>query len=69
MVEYNIWMNPDFFLFPQLCAPHMGLDGKTPADLAGIKIEGENKWLTLIQNASKNSRISSRHSDETRPDP
>ena len=33
--------------------PHMGLDGKTPADLAGIKVEGENKWLTLIQNASK----------------
>lgn len=32
----------------------MGLDGKTPAEAAGIKIEGENKWLTLIQNASKN---------------
>lgn len=23
--------------------PHMGLDGKTPAEAAGIKIEGENK--------------------------
>ncbi|WP_042683962.1 DDE-type integrase/transposase/recombinase [Candidatus Nitrosotenuis chungbukensis] len=34
--------------------PHMGLEGKTPADKAGIKIEGENKWITLIQNASKN---------------
>jgi len=22
---------------------------------AGIRVEGENKWLTLIQNASKNS--------------
>ena len=31
---------------------HMGLDGKTPADLAGIKVEGKDKWLTLIQNAS-----------------
>ncbi len=31
--------------------PHMALDGKTPADLAGIQVEGENKWLTLIQNA------------------
>jgi hypothetical protein len=29
----------------------MGLEGKTPADLAGIDIQGENKWLTLIQNA------------------
>jgi transposase-like protein len=32
--------------------PHMGLQGKTPADLAGIEVRGENKWLTLIQNAS-----------------
>jgi hypothetical protein len=31
----------------------MGLEGKTPAEVAGIKVEGENKWLTLIQNASK----------------
>ncbi len=34
--------------------PHMSLDGKTPSEMAGIKIEGDNKWLTLIQNASKN---------------
>jgi len=34
--------------------PHMALEGKTPADMAGIKIEGENKWITLIQNSSKN---------------
>ncbi len=33
--------------------PHMALDGKTPADEVGIKIEGQNKWITLIQNASK----------------
>ena len=35
--------------------PHEGLNGATPAERAGIKIEGENKWLTLIQNASKGS--------------
>jgi hypothetical protein len=33
--------------------PHMALDGKTPSEVAGIKVEGENKWLTLIQNASR----------------
>ena len=33
--------------------PHMGLGGKTPAELAGIQVKGENKWLTLIQNASQ----------------
>ena len=32
---------------------HEALDGKTPAEVAGIKIEGGNKWITLIQNASK----------------
>jgi putative transposase len=34
--------------------PHMALDGKTPAEACGIKIEGKNKWVTLIQNAAKN---------------
>jgi transposase-like protein len=33
--------------------PHMALKGKTPAEVAGITVEGENKWMTLIQNASK----------------
>ena len=32
---------------------HMGIDGKTPAEASGVKIEGDNKWITLIQNASK----------------
>ena len=32
---------------------HEGLNGKTPAEACGIKIEGKNKWKTLIQNASK----------------
>lgn len=32
---------------------HMGLEGKTPAEACGISIEGENKWKTLIQNASR----------------
>jgi putative transposase len=32
--------------------PHEGLNGKTPAEAAGIEIKGKNKWLTLIQNAS-----------------
>jgi transposase-like protein len=40
-------------LFHNYIRPHMGLDGKTPAEMAGIKIDGENKWLTIIQNASR----------------
>lgn len=32
---------------------HQGLDGTTPAEAANIKIEGQNKWVTVIQNAAK----------------
>jgi hypothetical protein len=32
----------------------MGLNGMTPAEKCGIKIDGEDKWKTLIQNAAKN---------------
>jgi hypothetical protein len=32
--------------------PHMGLEGKTPADASGIKLEGENnRWMALLRNA------------------
>ncbi|MCO5382060.1 MAG: hypothetical protein NHB15_08190 [Methanosarcina barkeri] len=27
-------------------------EGKTPAEACGIELNGENKWITLIQNAS-----------------
>jgi len=41
-------------IFHNYIRPHEGLDGKTPSEACGIKVEGKNKWLTLIQNASKN---------------
>jgi putative transposase len=37
-----------------LCREHSKL-GKTPAEASGIKIEGENKLMTLIQNARNHS--------------
>jgi predicted CXXCH cytochrome family protein len=40
-------------LFHNYFRPHMALEGDTPAERAGIKIEGKNKWVTVIQNASK----------------
>jgi transposase InsO family protein len=33
--------------------PHEALNGQTPADRAGIEVKGKDKWLTLIQNASR----------------
>ena len=40
-------------IFHNYVRPHEALNGKTPSEAAGIRVEGENKWLTLIQNASR----------------
>ncbi len=40
-------------IFHNFIRTHEGLDGKTPAEACGIKVEGDNKWITLIQNASQ----------------
>ena len=39
-------------IYHNFIRPHESLDGRTPADECGIKVEGNDKWLTLIQNAS-----------------
>ncbi len=43
----------DMQIFHNYVRPHEALEGETPAEVAGIKIDGENKWFTLIQNAAK----------------
>jgi len=42
-------------IFHNYIRPHEELKGKTPAEVAGIKVEGGNKWLTLVQNARKSN--------------
>jgi hypothetical protein len=32
---------------------HQALNGKTPAEVAGIGIEGENKWLEILKRCTK----------------
>jgi len=44
-------------VFHNYIRPHMALKGKTPAEACGIKVEGENKWMTIIQNASHETKI------------
>lgn len=39
-------------IFHNFIRTHEGLNGKTPAEACGIMVEGDNKWITLIQNAS-----------------
>ena len=33
--------------------PHQALEGKTPVEATGIRIEGVNKWMTLLRNAKQ----------------
>jgi hypothetical protein len=40
-------------LYHNFLRPHEGIGDKTPAEKCGVKIVGENKWVTLIQNAKK----------------
>lgn len=39
-------------IFHNYIREHEGLKGKTPAEACGITVQGKNKWITLIQNAS-----------------
>ena len=40
-------------IFHNYIRGHEALEGKTPSEACGIKVEGKNKWLILIQNASQ----------------
>jgi transposase-like protein len=44
-------------LYHNYVRPHQGLDGKTPAEKCGIEIQGDNKWLTIIQNSAHQPKI------------
>jgi hypothetical protein len=39
-------------LFQNYIRRRKALDYKTQAELAGIKVRGKDKWLTIIQNAA-----------------
>ncbi|MGA3290756.1 MAG: hypothetical protein ABSD42_11030 [Candidatus Bathyarchaeia archaeon] len=44
-------------LYHNFIRPREALDGKTSSEACGITIEGKNKWLTLIQNASQQPKV------------
>jgi putative transposase len=45
-------------IYHNFVRPHEALHGQTPSERAGIKVEGGDRWLTLIQNASVEGRAS-----------
>ncbi|MBU4075110.1 MAG: transposase, partial [Euryarchaeota archaeon] len=49
---------PGYQIFHNFMRPHQSLKGKTPAEACGIEVIGENKWITLIQNASQRNKSS-----------
>jgi hypothetical protein len=44
-------------LFHNYIRPHKALDNRTSSEAAGIEIRGNDKWLTLIQNARKSTSL------------
>jgi hypothetical protein len=40
-------------IFHNYVMSHEALKGRTPSEAADIKVEVENKWLTLIENVSQ----------------
>jgi len=40
-------------IYHNFVRPHMALDGRTPASVAGIEVLGEDKWQTIIQRATR----------------
>jgi len=44
-------------LYHNYIRPHEALGGRTPAEACGVKAEGGNRWLTLIQNACAKAPI------------
>lgn len=46
-------MNTPFFegnrIYYSFIRPHMGLDGATPAEIAGISMVSENRWDKLLR--------------------
>jgi hypothetical protein len=47
---------PGMQIYHNFVRGHEALKGMTPAEACGIVVEGENKWMTLIQNASQEAR-------------
>ena len=43
-------------IYMNFVRPHSALNGKTPAEMAGIGIEGENKWMGLLKRSVEERR-------------
>jgi transposase-like protein len=54
--KVNTSVLPGYQMYHNYFRPHVGIGNVTPAEKSGIKIEGENKWITVIQNAKRDEK-------------
>ena len=52
-VEKTTSLLRGWFVYYNFLKPHSSLKGKTPAEMAGITIDVENRWESLIEQALK----------------
>ena len=43
-------------IFHNYIRPHEALGRATPSEAYSLKVEGQDRWMTLIQNASSNKK-------------
>jgi hypothetical protein len=58
----NTSVLPGYQMYHNYFRPHEGIRNVTSAEKCGIKIGGDNKWITVIQNAKRDEKILSRPS-------
>ena len=51
--KINTSVLPGYQIYHNYFRSHEGIGNVTPAEKCGIKIEGDNKWVTIIQNAKR----------------
>ena len=54
--KVNTSVLPGYQIYHNYFRPHEGIGNVTPAEKCGIRIEGDNKWVTVIQNAKRDKK-------------
>ena len=54
--KVNTSVLPGYQMYHNYFRPHEGIGNVISAEKCGIKIEGDNKWVTIIQNAKRDEK-------------
>ena len=47
---------PMNMIYYNFIRPHQALDGRTPAEAAGIGVIGDNRWMELLKRSNRDNR-------------